>query len=324
MQEQNFLHPIAWIFYSGTFFWIVIKIFKPAKVIFYLKCYCIFMMPLAIEALVRSMMYVNDIWSDDKGDIILIFLSLSIVILLFCVLTLNKKFARLVTHNIYIFHTLILIAMIVIYPKVSVLFEASLQILSVWGCIAMALFYVSIISKNVAMSDKPRNFIKTVLFSLILSLWILFLIYSQGTNKGKPWYLSSFISAVRDYYMEQHIIDRNEALLKFSPTETVDMTDIIVSYRRSISESKFIRTGAVSILLRNKTFVFKHDIEAWINCIRGVPSLGLGAYSKISVEDYKKRIVGLKYTFNSPNLDSSYDGTESVFFRVCYKPYELR
>jgi hypothetical protein len=68
------LHPTGWVFCSGLFFWFIVKKSKPAKTAFYLKCYCILMMPLAIQTLIKAMSYVSYVWGDAKGNTILFFL----------------------------------------------------------------------------------------------------------------------------------------------------------------------------------------------------------------------------------------------------------
>jgi len=55
---QLFLHPVGWIFCSCVFFWIIKKT-EPAKTVLCLKLYCILMMPLAIEALIRIKNYLS-------------------------------------------------------------------------------------------------------------------------------------------------------------------------------------------------------------------------------------------------------------------------
>ena len=78
-----------------------------------------------------------------SGGISCFLLIVSILVLLFCIFTLNDKFSSLLTRKFYICTTLVLITMIIIFPRASVMFEASSQIMAVWGCIAISLYGLS-------------------------------------------------------------------------------------------------------------------------------------------------------------------------------------
>ena len=175
------LNPIAWIPYSAVFFYFSSKIKNPVKIKLCLKCYCILMMPLAIEALIRSIIYVRNIWGYLEAYHVS-FLIVSILVLLFCIFTLNDKFSSLITRETYICTALVLTAIISIFPFVSLTFVASLQIFSVWGCIAIALYGLSRYSapsKGIpaqeeifALKTKRMLAIIGVVFCLIL-IWMI-------------------------------------------------------------------------------------------------------------------------------------------------------
>ena len=325
------LHPIALIFYSAVLFLFVMKKKEPAKTLFCLKCYCIFMMPLAIEALIRSMIYVRDIWGTDSY--LVFFLIVSILVLCFCILTFNDKFSSLITSNIYICLALALIVMIVIFPHVTLIFEASLQILSVFGCIAAAFYGLSqyavtngdVLNEEAVITKKQPIFSNTLFFCVALAIGVIYL-EMRGTNPGYHQNLGT--------YYEGAIYDYNKSTLpkvffKLSLTEAVDMTDILGSFRSDRSSmnyvnfnTRYIGTGAISIVLKNKTYFIKYDIEAWLYSIRGVPSLGFGAYSRVSLEDYKNNLAKHKNNYNSPDPNSPYDGTGNVFFQRFMGPFK--
>ena len=180
---QILIHPIFWIIYSVMFFRFIIKglDLSPTKTVFCLKCYCILMMPLAIEALIRSLVYVHDLWGYLEAYHVF-FLIVSILILCLCIFTLNDRFSSLLTRIIYICIALVLIYMIIIFPRASVMFEASLQIMAVWGCIAISLYGLSryaVLSKDVPDQEEIVTLkrerilaIIGVVFCLIMLAWI--------------------------------------------------------------------------------------------------------------------------------------------------------
>ena len=305
------IQPVAWIIYSCLFFWFITEKSEPIKTVLYLKCYCILMMPLAIEALIRSMIYVRDIWGNQEGSVVLIFLIVSLLVLCFSVFTLRNKFASRITRNICFFLALILVSSIIIFPFVSLMFGSSYQIISVWGCIAMALYmllHYTVPNDEMALLQKERM-IKNVFRScLILSIWILILLFSQGVDPD-PGYKGQNI---RRYYLSAIIRYRDlhpEIFSELSLTEAVDITD------RLDVVSKYINTGAISVVVKNKKYSLQHNIEAWLYCKRGVPLLGFGAYSRCSLESYKKVLTQDSSNYNTPDLDSHYDGIGNVFFR---------
>ena len=234
---------------------------------------------------------------------------MSILVLCFCTLANNKLKSR-ITRSIYICLALVLVFSIIIFPFVSLFFEASLQILSVWGCITVSIYmllHYTAPSDEMTMSQKERMAKNVFRFCLILSIWILFLYFDKGIDpdsgrngqNSRRYYLSAIYR-----YIESH----PGALSELSPTEAVDITD------RLDLGSKYIKTGAISVVVK-KEYSLQHNIEAWVYCNRGVPSLGLGAYSKKSLEDYKKELSEKGSNYNTPDLDSRYDGIGNVFFR---------
>ena len=512
------LNPLAWVSYSAVFFYFsLLKIKDPVKIILCLKCHCILMMPLAIEAIIRSL-YIRDMWGYLEAYHVS-FLILSILVLLFCIFTLNDNFSSLITRKIYFCNALVLIAMIIIFPFVSVMFATPFQILSAWGCITISLYGLSryvVLSKDVpdqeeivtlkrerilaiievifclvlmvaispfafnafreayfvflpivpililclcifTLNDKVSDFIirniylcitlalitmiamiaifiytswvfrplkdlagmgcaAAVLYLLLLyynpdnevglqekelvlrnmlcfcfrltlcAIVFLFL-YISGTlisrdSKGTHMFLiivscmaailysllryvspgkiaaeisekqrilrnmlrfcivltiwvfycplfidlnpgdktNSSISFVFQSHIVHAISQYQRAhpgwTSQFSPEETVDITDRIASVDSFIRNglSKYVKTGAISIMLKNKKFVLQFNVEAWRYSNRGIWSSFLWIFEE-SLEDYKKELAKDKNNYNSPDFDSPYDGTSSVFFR---------
>jgi len=192
-------HPIAWIFYSGVFFYFIIRNSEPIKTRLYLKYYCIFMMLLAVEALIRGMAYMFSIGADLLVVILISYLIVSILILCFCILTLKYKFNSLITYNAYIYLSLMLVIMVVILPRtyIPLVLAVSLQISSVWGCAAAAMFglWGYAIPANEAASPKKGFILKTML------LFCIVLAFCQGVSIYK--------------YKESD----NRAFIGFSPAE---------------------------------------------------------------------------------------------------------
>ena len=314
-----FLTPIGWIFFSGVFFQFTIKNLETDETIFFLKCYCIFMMLLAIEALIRSMIYVHIIWGYLDGYLVS-FLIISILVLCFCILA----FANFITHSIYLCFALILIAMIVAFSfapfdapfgssDTFVSFDASWQLIFVWGCVAIALYGLSrytiqrekLLSKGVMMPEKQRILKNKLRFCAVLVIWIYFLISAADTN------VMSYEDFRRLYGTT--IIKYNRlhpcAFYEISQTEAVNITGYL---RRGELDRKHARV--VSVMLKNEMYSLQYDVETWFNLRRGVPLISALPFVK-SFEDFKKELAADNRNHNSPNLDSPYDGTGNVFFR---------
>jgi len=154
----SFFHLVL----SCLFFWHIIKKSEPVRTVFYLKYYSILMMPLAVEALIRSMFFVSSIYGSQEENIIFYFLIASILILCFCVFTLNQRFVGPIANYIYIFFVCVLVAMIICFPIKSFMFDAAYQILSVWGCIAIALYALSkytVLNKDAVIPKKGGYYV---------------------------------------------------------------------------------------------------------------------------------------------------------------------
>jgi len=301
--------PAGWILYSGVFFWFITRKLEISKIILYLKYYCIIMMPLAIEALIRSMIYVQGLWGIKETSIIFLFLVISVLVLCFCVLTLCTKFASRITRRIYANFTLIMIIAIIIFPFVSLVFEASLQAISVWGCTAIALYgireYTYVDDEEEIKQEKRRLLKDMLIFCLALPIWMLFIYSNLGTNPAH-------VKNIRAHYevaIYKYHKSNPGAIYEFPPEEAVDVTD-----RLNIIDSIYARTGAVSVVLKNRVFSFQINIEKWIHCNRGVPWLGLGAFREMSLEDNKKQLARGNTNNNTPDLNSIYDGIGDVFY----------
>jgi hypothetical protein len=266
------------------------------------------MMLLAIEALIRSMIYVRDIWGDAEGDTILFFLNLSILILLFCVLTLKSKFTNLITHKFYLCFALILASAVAIFPFVFLTFEASYQIIVVWGCIAAALYGLQeyTISDEEVMTEKKRRIVKNMLrLCTILIIYVLFLVHDAAITRESRNLIANYGSAIYKYNKLNPGV-----LSEFSPTETVDITDLL-----DISDSEYVRAGVVSIVLKNNNYFIQYNIEALFHRNRKVSWFSFGTYRGMSLKDYKKELTEGKLNYNSPDLDSLYDGIGNEYFR---------
>jgi hypothetical protein len=103
---------------------------------------------------------------------------------------------------------------------------------------------------------------------------------------------------------------------EFSPEEALDITDRIVNVETYIrnSLSKYVKTGAISIILKNDKYISQFNVEEWRYSERGVRPFPWWVYEE-SLEDYKKGLAKDNRNYNSPDLDSPYDGIGDVFFR---------
>ena len=95
------------------------------------------------------------------------------------------------------------------------------------------------------------------------------------------------------------------------PTVILDITDLLDNL-----DSKYIRTGAVYVVLKNGTYFIQYNINAWAHCDSGVSSFGPWMFSGIDVENFKKQIAKGSINLNSPDLDAKrYDGISNLFFQ---------
>ena len=150
------------------------------------------------------------------------------------------------------------------------------------------------------------------LFICVLISFIVLWIYNRGIIDTDP---ERTIRSYREFQMKYRAATLKYTrmnpmeFLETSLTEIVDITKHI-----DLPSTKYFRTGAVSVV-RNRIVSLRYDIEAWRYCKRGVPSIGLGAYSEMPLEDYKKQLSKSRSNYNSPELNSPYDGIGNVFFR---------
>ena len=316
-ERRKCMEILLYVPLSALFFYHVIIKLDSRKTVFILKCYCVFMMPLAIEALIRIMTYVRDIWSYYKdGDTVFLFLRASIQVFCFCVFTLLIKNKSLVMSYSYILFMSILLCMVAIFPFVSLTFEASFQVVSAWGCTAAALYGLSKYSfsdKEITMPDKKLIIKRILRYCVILIAYLLIL---SVYHKMDP--RNIMLKEVDLREIIRHTGVHTRARPVFSPEETVDITDILLL---KIPNSKYFITGSVSVVYRNGTYFTKYNIEAWLYCRRGVPSLLMGAYRGISTEElehYKKSLASNKLNFNSPDFDSYYDGIGDSYYRIIH------
>jgi hypothetical protein len=220
--------------------------------------------------------------------------------------------------------------MIVTFPIVSLKSEVTYQILAVWGCIATALYALSQYTavSEIAMSEKVRIFKNMIRICVLLTILIplaLFRLFSQEYSAHTfitEYYLSYFrnVRAIRpDAFFEI------EAFSESSPKETVNVIERLEHMTLDEAESESLNLlsehkRVVTVVLKNKTYSYQYNAEAWFYLNRGVPRLGFGAYSGKSFEDYKKDLAGSKVLiYNSSDLDSPYDGIGSIFYREIFK-----
>jgi hypothetical protein len=127
---------------------------------------------------------------------------------------------------------------------------------------------------------------------------------------------SDFKNAISDYGSE-HI----EEIRDFPPSEVIDITDRVnlgAQYRRA--PKKYLHTGALSILLKDRVCYLRYDVTAWVYCERGVSSIGGWIlYDRTMEIDSQKRLHRVGKYLNSPDVNAPpYDGTSNFFFvQIC-------
>jgi hypothetical protein len=300
------LLPFAWIFYSAFFFYFIIKYAETVKTIYYIKSYSVLLISIAVEALARNIIFVREFWGNLDAFLTSFFV-VSISILCFCFYMYKKKNDNIITSNICICFALILATMITALSSDSLIFGATYQIISAWGCVAIALYVLSqyiIQVEEMTIQEKKRIIKNMMLFCALLALWVHCLDLSnrkEHVSLLNTTYYKSF-AAVAKYRRFN-----SEAISKFLPTETVDITD-----RLDISLSD------VRVVMKNNEYFLKYNVR---NCYRkrGLPSLGFGAYFGMTFEDYKKGLALSNVNHNSPDLNSPYDGIGDVYFEYIYE-----
>ena len=108
-----------------------------------------------------------------------------------------------------------------------------------------------------------------------------------------------------------------EFLTEFSPVEAVDITEQLKNRTPgvldTVNSNKSIRL--VSVVIKNGIFSLQYNAETWFHFCHGIPILGFGAYSGKTLEDYKGELARSGMNYNSPDLDTPYDGTNDIFYR---------
>ena len=312
------LHPICMVFYSAIFLTFAMERANLEKTVLYLKCFSIFMMPLAIEALIRSMMYVRNIWGNLHASIILPFLLASIWVLCFCIFTLVKNSTASPKKHNYRLFLWLLFSMIAVFPLTSIIFEASYQIILAWGATATALYGLSKCDvPGAEMEESKKRKVTGAMtgYCVKLTLWMMVLFFIFGSDSDPECetrdtraFRIRFETAVVSY-LRSHSEDM-KIFRELSETETVDLTNQI-----NLPKTKYIRTGAATVVLKNRKISTQYNIDLWRYCKRGVPLLGFGAYNEISLEDYKKQLARSSENLNSTELNSRYDGIGNEFYR---------
>ena len=176
------LHPIALVLYSSVFFSFIFSMSESAKTVFFLKGYCIFMMSLAFGLLMRNRVYARDIGIANVEIVLISYLIVSILILLFCFLSLEAKLVSFITHNVYIYIALSLVAFIVVFQYffISFVFIATLRALTAYGCLAAALYGLweySIPGKEMTKSEKNQILGTILILCVTLAMWMLYLCF---------------------------------------------------------------------------------------------------------------------------------------------------
>jgi hypothetical protein len=197
---------------------------------------------------------------------------------------------------------------------------ASLQILSAWGCVVIALGGLLLYSrpdfKDIDIVAKKKQITRRILsFCVILSLWVLF--WSGNTN---PEYLSQkalrihFESAVSQYHKSYA-----EEFSAFSPSEVVDITNQLND--KSNFGREYIAAGTISVVVKNKVCFLQYNINELAYYNHGVPFLGPWMFfEKVkAIKNLKKDMAGKDLNLNSPDLDMGlYDGKGDSFFQKIY------
>jgi hypothetical protein len=136
-------------------------------------------------------------------------------------------------------------------------------------------------------------------------MWVLFVLYTQDSKIDKPKDMSH-----STYYRCLSSIGRYSklhpgVLSGFPPTETVDITDRL---DKSVPD--------VRVMLKNNKYSLQYDAKKSFLEYKGVPSLGFGAYFGMSLDDYKNRMAMGNDIYNSPDLDSHYDGIGDEYYQI--------
>jgi len=213
----------------------------------------------------------------------------------------------------------ILIAMSINLPFIFSL-DASVQVISVWGCIAAALYGLSRYTMYEEITDKTekqRIFKNMLRFCAVLAIWG-FILISVADTKPHTFHGNTY-EYFRIYYVNAIITYREfitpDILSEFSSAEAVNITEQLMSSVQNYGiEISSQYTRIVSVVLKNETFSLQYDVEAWFHFSRSVPWISAWLYGK-SFDDFKKELAKDSRNYNSPDLDSTYDGIGSVFFR---------
>jgi hypothetical protein len=314
------LTPGGLVFYSGMFFWFVVEKLTPARTMLFLKCYCMLVMLLAIEALQRSRIYVRVIWGTKEENVILFFLIVSILISYFCFTVLSKKITSQISDYLYVFFALTLIVMIVVFSKCYFsAFEAFFQIISAWGCVSVALYGLwryAVKSGEIVFSKKQR-IQKNMVYLCVALLATMMLFPVERDYKGMTiqGFRRLYANLIRAY--NHH---NPSTLFELSMTKEVDITDRLIGIAPQVSEYEVNRkiTSIASVLLGKNVYSIQFNVEALFYLRRDVPLLGLKAYERESLEDFKKELAADTGNYNSPDFSSPYNGKGNVFFREVF------
>jgi len=168
------LTTFLYVCMTCIFFNFVIKKTEAARAAFLLKWYCIFMLPFAIEALIRSVNYANNAVNNLDSRFLVYFLNVSILIFCFCLFILKQSFAALITQNVYFGLAVILIAMVFVFPFVSLVFITSLRIFSIWGGVAASFYGMS---RLTGLNKEPEEDVKQRILIIMLTIYVIVAIW---------------------------------------------------------------------------------------------------------------------------------------------------
>ena len=174
---MGILTTFLYVCMTCIFFNFVIRKLETARTTLLLKLYCIFMLPFAIEALIRSVNFTDNVLGNMDRKYLVYFLNITILILCFCIFILKESFAKIITQKVYLSLAGVLVAMVFAFPFISLVYATSLRIFSIWGGVAASFCGLSkLIDSSKEPEDEERkrtlNFMLTVY--VIVSIWMLY------------------------------------------------------------------------------------------------------------------------------------------------------
>jgi len=174
---MGILTTFLYVCMTCIFFNFAIRKLESARTAFLLKLYCIFMLPFAILALIRSVDFVDNVLGNLDKKYLIYFLNITILILCFCIFILKESFAKTISHKVYYSLAGILVAMVFAFPFVSLVYATSLRIFSIWGGVAASFYGLSQLidtSKEPEEEERKRTLNIMLTIYVIVSIWMLY------------------------------------------------------------------------------------------------------------------------------------------------------